>query len=81
VNDSLGGEPVVIAIASDNASFVAYERPDAGTRFTIRGDSLAAGSRIYALSGRGTAGQLKPVFASQEFWHSWRTFHPGSKTY
>lgn len=81
VNDSLGGAPVVIAVAADHASFVAYERPDAGTRFTIRGDSLVAGARAYALSGRGSSGQLKPVFASQEFWHSWRTFHPRSKTY
>jgi hypothetical protein len=81
VNDELGGKPIVLALASDTASFFAFERPDPATSFAVRGDSLVASSGTYALSGRGTSGTLKPVFASQEFWHSWRTFHPGTKMY
>jgi hypothetical protein len=81
VNDEVGGTPVVLAIGSDSLSFFAFERPDTAARFVLRGDSLVAGDRVYALSGRGTTGSLKPVFASQEFWHSWRTFHPATSKY
>ena len=81
VNDRVGGKPVVVVLASDTASFFAFERPDSATRFSLRADSLVAGARAYALSGAGASGVLKPVSASQEFWHSWRTFHPGSGTY
>jgi hypothetical protein len=81
INDEVGGTPVVLALAADGASFVAYRRPDAATRFALRGDSLVAPTHAYALSGRGAAGALEPLQASQEFWHSWRTFQPETKTY
>jgi hypothetical protein len=81
VNDEVGGTSIVLALASDSVSFFAFERPDAASRFSMRGDSLVTSSRAYALSGQGSDGALKPVFASQEFWHSWRTFHPGTKRY
>ena len=81
INDELGGAPVVLALADDRASFVAYERPDQTTRFALRADSLVAPGHAYTLSGRGANGRLRPVRASQEFWHSWRTFQPGTSTY
>ena len=81
VNDVVGGRPIVLALAKDRLSFFAFERPDSNTKFTLTGDSLVAGKRIYTLDGTGNGEVLKPVFASQEFWHSWRTFHPGTKTY
>lgn len=81
VNDVVGGTPIVLALAGDRASFVAFARPDPETRFALRGDSLVAGTRAYALSGRGATDALAPVTAYQEFWHSWRTFHPGTTTY
>ena len=81
VNDEVGGMPIVLALASDHASFFAFERPDPKTRFTLRRDSLVTTGRSYALSGISDSGVLKPLFASQEFWHSWRTFHPGTRTY
>ena len=81
VNDVVGGTPVVLALAGDRASFVAFERPDPAARFVVRGDSLVTGTQAYALDGRGAAGVLTPVTAYQEFWHSWRTFHPGTTTY
>ncbi|MDF1505769.1 DUF3179 domain-containing (seleno)protein, partial [Roseisolibacter sp. H3M3-2] len=81
INDVVGGTPVVVALAPDGASFVAYARPDDATRLALRGDSLVAGARAWALDGRGADGRLAPVAAYQEFWHSWRTFHPGTSTY
>ncbi len=81
INDIVGGTPVVIVIASDNASFFTYMRPDATTRFAMRGDSLVAPNVTFGLSGRGARGSLTPIQASQEFWHSWRTFHPATLRY
>jgi hypothetical protein len=81
INDELGGRPIVVALASDSVSFFAFERPDSSVRFVLRGDSLVTLRDTYAFNGRGASGTLKPVFASQEFWHSWRTFHPDTKMY
>lgn len=80
INDHLGGTPVAIVLATDGVSFAAFERPDS-TSLSLRGDTIVVGRNRYDLSGKGTAGNLKPIFASQEFWHSWRTFHPLTSTY
>jgi hypothetical protein len=81
VNDVLGGKPIVVALASDRASFCAFVRPSLATRFVVRRDSLVAGRATYAFSGQGPAGALEPLRASQEFWHSWKTFQPATTTY
>ena len=81
VNDEVGGTPVVLVVGADSASFYAYERPDAATRFALRNDSLVAPGRAYALSGRGAADSLRALNASQEFWHSWREFQPATERY
>jgi len=81
VNDVLGGKPIVVALASDSASFSAFIRPAQATRFSIRRDSLVAGTVAYAFSGQGPNGALERVSASQEFWHSWKTFQPATTRY
>jgi hypothetical protein len=81
VNDFVGGTPIVLVMGADNASFFAFERPDLATRFVLRGDSIQAPRRSYSLSGRSRRDSLETVPASQEFWHSWRTFHPGTARY
>jgi hypothetical protein len=80
INDHVGETPVVIVLATDGVSFAAFERPDS-TPLSLRGDTIVAANRTYDLSGRGAAGSLKQIFASQEFWHSWRTFHPLTSTF
>jgi hypothetical protein len=79
INHAVGGTPVVIALASDTASFVAYARPDTASRFIVRNDSLVGGGQVYDLSGRSSKGRLVQLKASQEFWHSWRTFQPNTR--
>ena len=81
INDEVGGQPVVLALASDTTSFFAFERPDAQTKFLLRGDSLISDGQSYALSGVGPFGELIPINVSQEFWHSWRTFQPATQRY
>jgi hypothetical protein len=81
VNDVLGGKPIVVALAADRASFCAFVRPSAATKFVVRRDSLVAGIASYAFNGHGPTGALEPLSASQEFWHSWKTFQPATTTY
>lgn len=81
INDTVGGVPVVLALGPDSVSFFAFRRPDAATTFSLRGDSLVAGTGTWALNGRGASGRLGAINASQEFWHSWRTFQPATTRY
>ena len=79
INDRIGETPIVLALAADERSFAAFERPEDASDFSIRDDILTANGKSYDLSGRDLADpsrKLKRVRARQEFWHSWRTFHP-----
>jgi hypothetical protein len=79
INDVVGGTPIVLALASDTASFVAYARPDSASRFVVRNDSLVGAGAAFDFSGRSAKGALMKIKASQEFWHSWRTFQPHTR--
>jgi hypothetical protein len=81
INDVVGGTPVVIALASDTVSFVAYTRPDTASRFVVRNDSLVGAGGVFDLSGRSPKLHLRKIRASQEFWHSWRTFQPTTRQF
>jgi hypothetical protein len=81
INDILGGVPLVLALATDGKSFFAFQRPSGGAAMQIRGDSLVAGTAAWSLGGTGASSRLVSVQASQEFWHSWRTFQPGTSRY
>ena len=84
INDRVGSMPIVLALAADEQSFAAFERPLETETFSIRDDILSAGGKSYDLAGRDLTApsqQLKRVAAYQEFWHSWRTFHPDTDKY
>jgi hypothetical protein len=81
INDRIGEVPVVLVLSADQNSFAAFQRPGAGSVFTLNGNLLSAAGQSYDLSGRNINApddRLKGVSAHQEFWHSWRTFHPGT---
>jgi hypothetical protein len=81
INDAVGGTPIVLVLADDGASFYAFERPDPGTRFALEAGKLVGPEGAYDTTGSGPAGTLRAVNASQEFWHSWRGFHPDTERY
>ncbi|TLU98946.1 DUF3179 domain-containing (seleno)protein [Dyadobacter luticola] len=84
VNDQVGNVPVVLVLAKDNKSFFAFEKPENNQKVAIRNDSLFAGNMAYNLLGKrisGTGDDLRRINAYQEFWHSWRTFHPDTQKY
>ncbi len=81
INDLVGQVPVVLVLSRDQNSFAAFQRPEASWVFTLDGDVLSAVGQHYDLSGRdldAPTHHLVMVDAHQEFWHSWRTFHPGT---
>jgi hypothetical protein len=80
-NDKIANTPVVIAVASDEQSFVAFKRSN-DEQFIIRNDSLISAVGKYDFAGRCNNGEnLIPVKTYQEFWHSWKEFHPETETY
>ena len=84
VNDVVGGQPIVIAVADDNMSFAAFERLSEMDTFTVRNDTLFLKEKRYNFSGRDLStlsDRLKSLKAYQEFWHSWKTFHPNTTQY
>ncbi len=84
INDRIGEKSIVLALSADNQSFVAFERTSSDEAFTIHNDTLSANERHYNFSGNDLATpaqHLKKINAYQEFWHSWRTFHPQTAKY
>jgi hypothetical protein len=79
IHDTIGGQPVVVAISGDDQSFAAFKPTE---KFILRNDSLVGATNKYDFMGRGTDGtRLEVIKAYQEFWHSWRTFHPNTAEY
>lgn len=82
INDRVGDTPIVLALSEDGQGFVAFERPVDVPAFAIAGPVLVANGRSYDFSGHevtGAAPALTPIAASQEFWHSWLSFHPATQ--
>jgi hypothetical protein len=81
IHDRIGTKPVVVAVAYDNQSFIVLER-HADEEFVIRNDSLVSALHAFDFAGRGRDGtQARIVNSYQEFWHSWKQFHPETEIY
>lgn len=80
IEDHLGKIPLVIVLASDTASFFAFQKYCADCRCRIENDTLKIGTKSFRLDGTGidTACKLKQIQAYQEFWHSWKSFNPAT---
>ena len=72
----------MIVLSDDSQSFAAFYRDSNEEIFTVRNDSLISKNNQYDFLGRAKNGTaLKSVNAYQEFWHSWKTFHPDTEIY
>jgi Protein of unknown function (DUF3179) len=87
INDFVGDKPILLALAADNKSFVAYERFSQTGAFLIQNDTLILDNQHFTLGGALLDAPttykfpLKPIKAYQEFWHSWLNFHPKTEKY
>jgi hypothetical protein len=79
--DKIGDHPVAVMVANDGKSLFAFIRNSDAQQLSFRNDTLTDGVIDYTLLGKAldTTGQdLIPVPVYQEYWHSWKTFHPGT---
>lgn len=84
IHDVVGGQAILLTLASDNQSFMAFKRRDSLTVFALQNDTLQIGNKQWDVLGRAIDPRdedLSPIQAYQEFWHSWRTFHPYTTRY
>lgn len=90
INDSLNKLPVVVLIEPDNVSYRVWNRKvnNQSLQFVIQNNKLLdiTTNSTWSFDGVCISGplagqQLKPVQASQEFWHSWQRFHPSTSKY
>ncbi|MBP7556942.1 MAG: DUF3179 domain-containing protein [Chitinophagaceae bacterium] len=83
IQDTLGGQPLLLALAGDGQSFFALQRPHMDVFFKLSGDTLYQNTARYRIDGTSidSLPSLKPLPAYQEFWHSWRSFQPSSSRY
>lgn len=89
INDKVNTVPLLVVVEPDSASFhtwVPIVRTD--TLQFIFDDNLMVMFDVQSKSkwnwkgeceaGKYTGASLKPVQSYQEFWHSWKTFHPNT---
>jgi hypothetical protein len=84
IQDEVGGKYILLVLGADSKSFFAFERQDKDQAFSIRNDTLLNGMQSWTLNGKSLTPDgtdLKRVKVYQEFWHSWRTFHPNTTRY
>ncbi|MEP7319600.1 MAG: DUF3179 domain-containing (seleno)protein [Panacibacter sp.] len=90
IQDSLPALPLLITLEKDTATFHVWSRTVNGQilQFIKNNDTLLDTNTQSSwnedgvcVSGRLNGQRLKPVQASQEFWHSWEAFHPGTQKY
>ncbi len=88
IRDSLPGLPVVVTLEKDTATFHVFDRTVKGKvlSFVKSGNEQMTDhtKSIWTMDGRCIDGELKgeklrSIQAYQEFWHSWKTFHPETK--
>jgi hypothetical protein len=81
IHDKIGDTYVILALDDDNQSFIAFSRSPE-ENFLLKNDSLISNRDHYSFAGVGRSGsELKKLPAFQEFWHSWKTFHPDTDMY
>ncbi|PWT75629.1 MAG: hypothetical protein C5B59_08390 [Bacteroidetes bacterium] len=93
IEDSLPGLPLLIMLEKDTASFHVWSRDVKGFHLQFVKNSSNANlfsdrntESKWNMAGLCVEGPLKgeqliPIQASQEFWHSWRTFHSATSQF
>ena len=80
IHDKINETSVLLVLAKDDKSFFAFERPHENAIFSLHNDTLIYNNQYYRIDGKAldSSYSLKPLPAYQEFWHSWKTFNPGT---
>ena len=85
INDRIGGTPVMLNIEKDKQSFNVWKSVVSGKELTFKtsangfidNQSLSEWNKAGScISGIYKGSKLIRLQAYQEYWHSWKTFHP-----
>ncbi len=82
IHDVLDNRSLAIILAGDNKTFVALELPDSVQKVQLNQDTILLGQNRYNLLGVSldpSIPNLRKINAYQEYWHSWRAFHPSTQ--
>jgi hypothetical protein len=82
IRDRVGDQDILLLLNKDSQSFVVFEIPSDIKSHLWTGDTLYLDSAAYSFTGKSLKpdqSDLKRLKAYQEFWHSWRTFRPGTE--
>jgi hypothetical protein len=91
IQDTIGHHPVLLLLEKDTSSFHAFRRNVQGQTLVFMPAEIGLmtdsnSHSVWNLNGLCLSGtfkdtQLEPLAAYQEFWHSWKEFHPGTTQY
>ncbi len=79
IYDQINNRPIAVILSKDSSSFVVLERTGKDQVFTLRNDTLISFDNRYTFLGVSldkNLPDLQKLHAYQEYWHSWKTFHP-----
>jgi Protein of unknown function (DUF3179) len=81
INDIIDNQPITIVLLSDNKSLFAFKRTTPDQQLQLSQNLLSDGTTAYNLLGvsaNAAMPNLKHINVYQEYWHSWKTFHPNT---
>jgi Protein of unknown function (DUF3179) len=92
IQDTIGPVPVLLILENDTSTFHAFNRTVQGRTLFFQTDNIShqlTDSNTHSVwdqNGVCLTGSLKdarliPLAAYQEFWHSWKQFHPNTTLY
>lgn len=84
IHDRIGHTPVLLIVTDSNRSIFAYVRQADDQVFSLHADTLMTGQLRFDLLGHSLqpgVRDLDRVNVYQEYWHSWKAFHPGTSRF
>jgi hypothetical protein len=92
LQDTIGNMPILLLLEKDTSSFHVFNRRIKGTNLFFLLDSNtnlltdSSTHSVWDLNGNCVSGsfrdsKLEELAAYQEFWHSWKQFHPNTTQY
>ena len=85
INDVIADTPLLVVLEADTVSFHTFLRDSMNFSYDVTTDLMmdSATKSLWSLKGECTEGQLKDARLKltqsyQEYWHSWKTFHPNT---
>ena len=84
IQDVIHHQPIIILVSDHDRNLAGFKRISNDQVFEMKGDTLTDGLIKYDLNGKSLqpGGQdLTRIAVYQEYWHSWRTFHPNTGRY